>query len=25
MTLQHGIERNLKEKIPQIQSVIPVP
>jgi Fe-S cluster biogenesis protein NfuA len=25
MTLQHGIERNLKEKIPEIKSVVPVP
>jgi Fe-S cluster biogenesis protein NfuA len=24
MTLQHGIERNLKEKVPEITSVIPV-
>jgi Fe-S cluster biogenesis protein NfuA len=25
MTLQHGIERNLREKIPEITSVVPVP
>ena len=24
MTLQHGIERNLKEKIPEITGVVPV-
>ncbi len=24
MTLQHGIERNLREKVPEITSVIPV-
>jgi Fe-S cluster biogenesis protein NfuA len=24
MTLQHGIERNLKEKVPEVTSVIPV-
>jgi Fe-S cluster biogenesis protein NfuA len=24
MTLQHGIERNLREKIPEITSVVPV-
>ena len=24
MTLQHGIERNLKEKVPEITSVVPV-
>ena len=25
MTLQHGIERNLREKIPEVTQVIPVP
>ena len=25
MTLQHGIERNLREKVPEITAVIPVP
>ena len=25
MTLQNGIERNLREKIPEITSVVPVP
>ena len=25
MTLQHGIERNLREKVPEITSVVPVP
>ena len=25
MTLQHGIERNLREKVPEVTSVIPVP
>ena len=25
MTLQHGIERNLREKVPEVRSVIPVP
>lgn len=24
MTLQHGIERNLKEKVPEITNVVPV-
>lgn len=24
MTLQHGIERNLKEKVPEVTSVVPV-
>ena len=24
MTLQHGIERNLREKVPEITSVVPV-
>ena len=24
MTLQHGIERNLREKVPEVTSVIPV-
>lgn len=24
MTLQHGIERNLKEKVPEITAVVPV-
>lgn len=24
MTLQHGIERNLKEKVPEVKSVVPV-
>ena len=25
MTLQHGIERNLREKVPEVTQVIPVP
>lgn len=25
MTLQHGIERNLREKVPEVKSVVPVP
>ena len=25
MTLQHGIERNLREKVPEVTRVIPVP
>jgi len=25
MTLQHGIERNLREKVPEVTLVIPVP
>jgi Fe-S cluster biogenesis protein NfuA len=25
MTLQHGIERNLREKIPEVTQVVPVP
>ena len=24
MTLQHGIERNLREKVPEVQRVVPV-
>ena len=24
MTLQHGIERNIREKVPEVKSVIPV-
>lgn len=25
MTLQHGIENNLKERVPEVTSVVPVP
>ena len=25
MTLQHGIERNLREKVPEVTQVVPVP
>lgn len=25
MTLQHGIENNLKERLPEVKSVVPVP
>ena len=25
MTLQYGIERNLREKLPEVKSVVPVP
>jgi Fe-S cluster biogenesis protein NfuA len=25
MTLQHGIERNIRDKVPEIKSVVPVP
>lgn len=25
MTLQHGIERNLREKVPEVTGVIPIP
>jgi Fe-S cluster biogenesis protein NfuA len=25
MTLQHGIEKNLKDRVPEVRSVVPVP